>query len=68
MQRAIAALALAFLVGGTAPGVAASRVPLVLKSAPPFDGALMPAGIYRLDRAHSRLIARVRRNGGAPVL
>lgn len=57
-----------------APAPAATAyVPLVLRSAPPFrapeqGSAFIPAGTYRLDRAHSRLTARMARADGTLVL
>lgn len=66
MTRTIAALALAFLAGAIAPGDAAVRAPLILKSSATPSGSFVPAGTYRLDRAHSRLTARIARAGQAP--
>jgi polyisoprenoid-binding protein YceI len=58
--------ALASVLAATLAAAAQARVPLVLRAAQQQPVAV-PAGIYRLDRTQSVLVAYVRRNGAAPV-
>ena len=73
-MKSIAALALAFFscaAASSEAAAAAARAPLILRSSanPPVRNAsTIPAGIYRLDQARSRLTARITRAGQAPVL